>query len=107
MTVRFGTAAGSVRADVDVSLSSAIGTEPGARIPVSYNPADPTEVVHVDHLDGRDADGVRQGSIVIGLLAAGLLAGAAREAVRARRRTAANPAAAAVGKGPGSRHADD
>nr|WP_267890845.1 DUF3592 domain-containing protein [Streptomyces sp. AS58] len=111
VTVRFGTAAGSVRADVDVSLSSAIGSEPGARIPVSYNPADPTEVVHVDYLDGRDADGVRQGSIVIGLLAAGLLAGAAREAVRAQRQTAAASGSASAsgsaGKGPGSLHACD
>lgn len=87
VTVRFGTPSGPVRAEVDVSVSSATEARPGTRIPVVYNPAHPTEVRDIAYLDGRDADGIRQGSIVIGLLAAGLLAGTAREVVRTKRRT--------------------
>jgi hypothetical protein len=89
VTVRFGTSSGPVRADIDVEVSSATDAMPGTRIPVVYNPAHPTEVRHIAYLDGRDADGIRQGSIVIGLLAAGLLAGTAREVVRTKRQTEA------------------
>lgn len=87
VTVRFGTPSGPVKAEVAVEVSSASDAKPGTRIPVVYNMARPTEVRHIAYLDGRDADGVRQGSIVIGLLAAGLLAGTAREVVRAKRQT--------------------
>jgi hypothetical protein len=87
VTVRFGTPSGPVRADIDVAVSSATDALPGTRIPVVYNPAHPTEVRHIAYLDGRDADGIRQGSIVIGLLAAGLLAGTVRVVVRTRRQT--------------------
>ncbi|MGW2939605.1 hypothetical protein ACWDA7_49860 [Streptomyces sp. NPDC001156] len=87
VTVRFGTPSGPVRADIDVAVSSATEAMPGTRIPVVYNPAHPTEVRHIAYLDGRDADGIRQGSIVIGLLAAGLLAGTVRVVVRTRRQT--------------------
>ncbi|MEV6058083.1 DUF3592 domain-containing protein [Streptomyces sp. NPDC052107] len=87
VTVRFGTPSGPVQAEVDVAVSSATDAKPGTRIPVVYNPARPTEVRHIAYLDGRAADGIRQGSIVIGLLAAGLLAGTATEVVRTKRQT--------------------
>ncbi|MGW1542229.1 hypothetical protein ACWCPM_18680 [Streptomyces sp. NPDC002309] len=85
VNARFGTPSGPVRADVEVASGSAIDAEPGAQIPVVYNPAAPAEVIHVEYLDGRQVDGIRQGSIVIGLLGVGFLVGAAWEAVRARR----------------------
>ncbi|MEU1597684.1 DUF3592 domain-containing protein [Streptomyces sp. NPDC005708] len=87
VTVRFGTPSGPVRADIDVAVSSATEAMPGTHIPVVYNPAHPTEVRHIAYLDGRDADGIRQGSILIGLLAAGFLAATAREVVRTKRQT--------------------
>ncbi len=68
-------------------VSSATDAKPGTRIPVAYNPARPTEVRPIAYLDGHDADGIRQGSTVIGLLAAGFLAGTVREVVRAKRQT--------------------
>jgi hypothetical protein len=87
VTVRFATPSGPVRADVDVTPSSTDHAKPGEYIPVAYNPARPTEVRHIAYLDGRDAYGAREGSIVIGLLAAGFLAGTAREVVRTKRQT--------------------
>ncbi|MGW9027790.1 hypothetical protein ACWGQ5_27225 [Streptomyces sp. NPDC055722] len=87
--VRFGTPSGPVRADIDVTVSSATDAKPGTLIPIVYNPARPTQVRHIAYLDGRDADGIRQGSIVIGLLAAGFLVGTAREVVRTRQQTEA------------------
>jgi hypothetical protein len=89
VTVRFGTPSGPVRAEVDVTVSSASDAKPGTRIPIVYNPARPTQVRHIAYLDGRDADGIRQGSIVIGLLAAGFLVGTAREVVRTKQQTEA------------------
>jgi Protein of unknown function (DUF3592) len=89
VTVRFGTPSGPVRADVDVTVSSASDAKPGTRIPIVYNPARPTQFRHIAYLDGRDADGIRQGSIVIGLLAAGFLVGTAREVVRTKQQTEA------------------
>ncbi|MGW2743270.1 DUF3592 domain-containing protein [Streptomyces sp. NPDC001450] len=86
VTVRFGTPSGPVQAEVNVAVGSATDAKPGTRIPVVYNPARPTEV-RLAYLDGRDADGIRQGSIVIGLLAVGLLAGTAGEVVRTKRQT--------------------
>ncbi|MEI5525736.1 DUF3592 domain-containing protein [Streptomyces brasiliscabiei] len=87
LTVRFGTSSGSVRSVVDVSDSPAVDAKPGARIPVVYDPVDPAEIRHVDHLDGRQADGIRSGSLVIGLLAAGFLVGTGRTVARIRRQT--------------------
>ncbi|MFD0506473.1 DUF3592 domain-containing protein [Streptomyces chiangmaiensis] len=87
VTVRFATPSGPVRTDVDVAVSSASAAKPGTRIPVVYNPARPTEVRHIAYLDGHDADGIRQGSIMIGLLAAGFLVGTVREVVRTKRQT--------------------
>ncbi|MFF8473729.1 DUF3592 domain-containing protein [Streptomyces sp. NPDC015414] len=87
VTVRFSTPSGSVRADVDVPSGSASSAKPGAYMPVVYDPARPTEVRNVAYLDGGDADGARQGAILIGVLAAGFLVGAVREVVRAGRRT--------------------
>jgi Protein of unknown function (DUF3592) len=89
VTVRFGTPSGPVRAEVDVAGGSATDAKPGTHLPVVYNPAHPTEVRHIAYLDGRDADGIRSGSIAIGLLSAGLLAGTAREVVRIKRQTEA------------------
>ncbi|MFF4041766.1 DUF3592 domain-containing protein [Streptomyces sp. NPDC001816] len=87
VTVRFSTPSGPVRADVDVTPSSANNAKPGEHIPVAYNPVRPTEVRHVAYLDGRDADGILQGSIVIGLLAAGFLVGTTWEVLRTKRQT--------------------
>ncbi|MFJ3339493.1 DUF3592 domain-containing protein, partial [Streptomyces sp. NPDC086766] len=83
LTVRFGAPSGTVRADIDVS-GSATDAKPGAHVPVVYNPSDPTEVRHADHLDGHEADGIREGSVVFGLLAAGILVGTAWEVARAK-----------------------
>ncbi|MFE9312654.1 DUF3592 domain-containing protein [Streptomyces sp. NPDC006706] len=87
VTVRFSTPSGPVRADVDVAPSSANNANPGAYIPVVYNPARPTEVRHAAYLDGHEAGGILQGSIVIGLLAAGFLVGTTREMLRTKRPT--------------------
>ncbi|MFF3468825.1 DUF3592 domain-containing protein [Streptomyces sp. NPDC001984] len=87
VTVRFGTPSGPVHADVDVPGSSATDPKPGTYIPVVFNPARPTEVRHIAYLDGRDADGIRTGSIVSGLLAAGFLVGTVRVVVRTKRQT--------------------
>ncbi|TVZ87367.1 DUF3592 domain-containing protein [Streptomyces sp. BK340] len=97
VTVRFDTPAGPVSADVDVTPSSGNDARPGARIPVAYNPVRPTEVRHVAYLDGRDADGIRQGAIVIGLLAAAFLVGTAREVLRTKGQ-------AESGRTPGGHH---
>ncbi|MFD2689634.1 DUF3592 domain-containing protein [Streptomyces phyllanthi] len=87
LTVRFDTPSGPVRSDVDVADTSTTDAKPGGHIPVVYDPANPTEVRHVDNLDGREADGIRLGSVVVGLLAAGFLVGTTREVVRAKRQT--------------------
>lgn len=63
--------------------------KPGGHVPVGYNPSDPTKVRHADRLDGSDADGIRLGSVMVGLLAAGFLVGTAREVVRVREQTEA------------------
>ncbi|WP_079063287.1 DUF3592 domain-containing protein [Streptacidiphilus griseoplanus] len=91
VAVRFGTPSGPVRAEVDIGSDSADDARPGARIPVVYNPAHPAEVRSVAYLDGREADGVLQGSIVTGLLAAGFLVGTTRETLRARHTISPNP----------------
>ncbi|MER6976682.1 DUF3592 domain-containing protein [Streptomyces carpinensis] len=87
VTVYFGTPSGPVRADVDIVPSSADDAKPGVNIPVVYNPARPTEVRHVTYLDGHEADGILQGAIVAGLLAAGFLVGTTREVLRTKRQT--------------------
>lgn len=89
LTLRFDTSSGPVRSDVDVSDSSATHAKPGAHVPVVYNPADPSEVRHVDHLDGRQADGIRSGAVVIGLLATGFLVDTVRTVARTKRQTGA------------------
>jgi hypothetical protein len=92
VTVRFSTPSGLVRADVDVPPNSANHPKLGAYVPVAYNPAHPTEVRHVAYLDGRDADGMLHGSIVIGLLAAGFLVGGVRNVLRTQRQTVSEAA---------------
>lgn len=89
LTVRFGAPSGTVQADIDVGDSSATDAKPGTHIPIVYNPSAPTEVCHADQLDGHEADGIRHGSEVIGLLAAGFLVGTAREVVGAKQQTEA------------------
>ncbi|MGW2765852.1 DUF3592 domain-containing protein [Streptomyces sp. NPDC001275] len=97
VTVRFGTPSGLVRADVDIVPSSVDDAKPGVNIPVVYNPARPTEVRHVTYLDGHEADGILQGAIVAGLLAAGFLVGTTREVFRTKRQTES-------GEMPGTHH---
>ncbi|MET8583925.1 DUF3592 domain-containing protein [Streptomyces collinus] len=87
VAVRFDAPSGPVRADVDIPSGLADDARPGAVVPVVYDPARPTEVRQVAFLDGRDADGIRTGAIVAGLLAAVFLAGTTREVLRARRPT--------------------
>ncbi|MFJ9820999.1 DUF3592 domain-containing protein [Streptomyces sp. NPDC101151] len=87
VTVRFDTPSGPVRADVDLTPSSTDHAKSGDHIPVAYYLAHPTEVRHVAYLDGRDADGILQGAIVIGLLAAAFLVGTTREVLRTKRQT--------------------
>ncbi|MFF3885313.1 DUF3592 domain-containing protein [Streptomyces sp. NPDC001914] len=84
LTVRFSTPSSSVQADIDVGDGSGSDAKPGGRVPIVYNPSDPTKLRHADRLDGSEADGIRLGSVVIGLLAAGFLVGAARAVVRAK-----------------------
>ncbi|MGW2824264.1 DUF3592 domain-containing protein [Streptomyces sp. NPDC001443] len=89
LTVRFTTPSSTVQADIDVGDGSGNDAKPGGQVPIVYNPSDPTEVRHADRLDGSDADGIRQGSVVIGLLAAGFLVGTVREVVRVKEQTEA------------------
>ncbi|GGX41603.1 DUF3592 domain-containing protein [Streptomyces fructofermentans] len=97
LTVRFDASSGSVRADIDVEGGSGADPTPGTRVPVVHDPSDPAVVRHVDRLDGREADGIRHGSVVFSVLAAGFLVGTCREVVRARQRTA-------VGRTPDTPH---
>ncbi|MER6473535.1 DUF3592 domain-containing protein [Streptomyces collinus] len=85
VAVRFDAPSGPVRADVDIPSDLADDARPGAVVPVAYDPARPTEVRQVAFLDGRDADGIRTGAIVVGLLAAAFLTGTTWEVLRARR----------------------
>ncbi|MFE9499989.1 DUF3592 domain-containing protein [Streptomyces collinus] len=87
VAVRFDAPSGPVQAHVDLPSGLADDARPGAVVPVAYDPARPTEVRQVAFLDGRDADGTRTGAIVVGLLAAGFLAGTTREVLRVRRPT--------------------
>ncbi|MFE3633844.1 DUF3592 domain-containing protein [Streptomyces sp. NPDC059168] len=89
LTVRFTTPSSTVQADVDVGDGSGSDAKPGGHVPVVYNPSAPEEVRHADRLDGSDADGIRLGSVMVGLLAAGLLVGTAREVMRVKEQTAA------------------
>ncbi|WP_333773443.1 DUF3592 domain-containing protein [Streptomyces sp. IBSBF 3136] len=94
VAVRFDTPSGPVRAEVDIPSGSADDARPGADVRVAYDPARPSEVRQVAFLDGREADGIRTGAIVVGLLAAGFLVGATREVLRAKGPT--EPGGAAV-----------
>ncbi|MFG2940838.1 DUF3592 domain-containing protein [Streptomyces sp. NPDC048282] len=89
VTARYDTGSGAVEAYVDVPAGSATDPAPGSLIPVVFDPSHPTEVRHVAYLDGRDADGIRDGSIVTGLLAAGFLVGTVTVVVRTKRQTRA------------------
>ncbi|MFE5403755.1 DUF3592 domain-containing protein [Streptomyces sp. NPDC056580] len=89
LTVRFTTPSSTVQADIDVGDGSGNDAKPGGDVPIVYNPSNPTEVRHADRLDGSDADGIRQGSVVVGLLAAGFLVGTVREVVRVKEQTEA------------------
>ncbi|MFD3589866.1 DUF3592 domain-containing protein [Streptomyces sp. NPDC058683] len=89
LTVRFTTPSSTVQADIDVGDGSGNDAMPGGQVPIIYSPSDPTEVRHADRLDGSDADGIRLGSVVVGLLAAGFLVGTARELMRAKEQTEA------------------
>lgn len=90
LTVRFTTPSSTVQADIDVGDGSGNDAKPGGHVPIVYNPSDPTKVRHADRLDGSDADGIRLGSVVIGLLAAGFLVGTAREVMRVKEQTEAD-----------------
>ncbi|MEU9140993.1 DUF3592 domain-containing protein [Streptomyces sp. NPDC048404] len=84
LAVRFSTPSSTVRAHIDVGDGSGSDAKPGGHVPIVYNPSDPTEVRHADRLDGSDADGIRQGSVVVGLLAAGFLVATVREVMRVK-----------------------
>ncbi|MFJ9558585.1 DUF3592 domain-containing protein [Streptomyces fuscichromogenes] len=87
VTVRFSTPTGPVQARVDIPATSADSPQPGMYVPVVFDPAHPAEVRPLSFLDGDDARGIRLGAIVVGLLAAGFLAGTVGEVVRVRRQT--------------------
>jgi hypothetical protein len=89
LTVRFSTPSRTVQKNIDVGDGSGNDAKPGGHVAIVYNPTDPTEVRQADRLDGSEADGIRLGSVVIGLLAAGFLVGTAREVVRVREQTEA------------------
>ncbi|MFF3448538.1 DUF3592 domain-containing protein [Streptomyces sp. NPDC002667] len=89
LTVRFTTPSSTVQADIDVGDGSGNDAKPGGHVPIVYNPSDPTELRHADRLDGSDADGIRQGSVVFALVAAGFLVGTVREVVRVKEQTEA------------------
>lgn len=89
LAVRFDTPSGTVQADIDVGDGSGNDAKPGGLVPVVYNPSDPTEVRHADRLAGSDADGIRLGSVMTGLLAAGFLVGTVREVMRVKEQTEA------------------
>ncbi|MFF3413452.1 DUF3592 domain-containing protein [Streptomyces sp. NPDC002698] len=92
LTVRFSTPSDTVQADIDVGDGSGNDAKPGGHVPIVYNPSDPTELRHADRLDGSDADGIRLGSVVFGLVAAGFLVGTVREVVRVKEQTEAGKA---------------
>lgn len=85
VTVRFDASTGPVQTDVDIPGSSTTDPKPGTYIPVVFNPEHPTQVRHTAYLDGRDAAGIRTGSIVSGLLAAGFLVATVSVVVRTAR----------------------
>ncbi|MFD5518748.1 DUF3592 domain-containing protein [Streptomyces sp. NPDC127066] len=87
LTVRFSTPSSTVQAHIDVGDGSGDDAKPGGHVPIVYDPSDPTEVRHAGRLNGSEADGIRQGSVVIGLLAAGFLVGTAREVMRVKQQT--------------------
>ncbi|MEU1516845.1 DUF3592 domain-containing protein [Streptomyces sp. NPDC005811] len=89
LAVRFGTPSGTVQAHIDVGDGSGNDAKPGGHVPVVYNPSDPTEVRHADRLDGSEADGIRLGSVIAGLLAGGFLVGTVREVMRVKEQTEA------------------
>ncbi|MFI6251862.1 hypothetical protein [Streptomyces sp. NPDC051016] len=89
VTARYDTGSGAVEAYIDVPSTSATDPAPGSLIPVVFDPSHPTEVRHVAYLDGHDADGIRDGSIGTGLLAAGFLVGTVTVVVRTKRQARA------------------
>ncbi|MEV6015929.1 MULTISPECIES: DUF3592 domain-containing protein [unclassified Streptomyces] len=86
LTVRFSTPSSTVQADIDVGDGSGNDAKPGGHVPIVYNPSHPTEVRQADRLHGSEADGIRLGSVVFGLLAAGFLVGTATWCVSGSRR---------------------
>lgn len=92
LAVRFSTPYRAVRAEVDVGDGWGDDERPGGHVPVVYDPSDPTKVRHAGHVDGSEADGMRTGAVVFGLLAAAFLVATVRESTRARVRTTADEA---------------
>lgn len=89
LAVRFVAPSGVVEAHIDVGGDSGRDLKPGGHVPVVYDPSDPSEVRHADFLGGSDAGGLRLGSVLFGLLAAGFLVGTVREVVRVKEQTGA------------------
>ena len=89
VTVRYDTGSGTVETYLDVPAGSATDPAPGSLVPVVFDPSHPTDVRHVAYLDGRDADGIREASIVTGLLATAFLVATVTVVVRTKRQARA------------------
>ncbi|MFD4688914.1 DUF3592 domain-containing protein [Streptomyces sp. NPDC058463] len=83
--VRFETQSGPARTNVDLEGDS-VGSKPGDRLTVVYDPVRPATVRLPSQLDGRGIDGLVTGMVVLMLLALFVLAHAIRDQLRAGRR---------------------
>ncbi|MFE6038713.1 DUF3592 domain-containing protein [Streptomyces sp. NPDC056452] len=80
--VRFETPSGPARTNVDLEGDS-VGSKPGDRLALVYDPVHPATVRLPSQLDGRVIDGLVTGMVVVTLLALVVLALAIRDQLRA------------------------